>query len=464
MKFTRTVLTAAGLAALSPLAMAFDPLSRSNVVNYWGQNSVSYSGGQESPLADYCQDDTVDVFALAFIYQIQNGLPVLNLASHCQTTFAGSPVLNCPQIGKDISACQGRGKAIVVSIGGASGSYSLPDAVAGTAFAEKVWDMFLGGSSPTRPFGDAILDGVDLDLESGQNAGYAAFVDTLRAKFSSAGNGHKYYITAAPQCPYPDQATKEALQQSWFDLVWVQFYNNYCGVNSFGTGQFNFDAWNTWATTVSLNKDVRILLGVPGGPGAAGSGVIDATQLNTILGSVKSASNFGGVMMWDAGVARRSGLAVSASSFLKARGAMVVPPPKAPTVPTITAPSVAVPTITAPSIPAPAVPTVDKTPEEKAMTTTTLVVPADKKTVPTMMLGIPYGVPLKVSVHLHQEGSGVANPARASVPLLPMETDWMGRPYKIPVVRIVPAALASARLQPVGFEDFDVVIEAKCHW
>ncbi|KAF9391684.1 Chitinase 1 [Podila verticillata] len=464
MKFTRTVLTAAGLAALLPLATAFDPLSRSNVVNYWGQNSVSYSGGQESPLADYCQDDTVDAFALAFIYQIQNGLPVLNLASHCQTTFPGSPLLNCTQIGKDISACQGRGKAIVVSIGGASGSYSLPDAAAGTAFAEKVWDMFLGGSSPTRPFGDAILDGVDLDLESGQNAGYAAFVDTLRAKFSSAGNGRKYYITAAPQCPYPDQATKEALQHSWFDLVWVQFYNNYCGVNSFGTGQFNFDTWNTWATTVSLNKDVRILLGIPGGPGAAGTGVIDATQLNTILGSVKSASNFGGVMMWDAGVARKSGLAASASGFLKARGAMVVPPPKAPTAPTITAPSVVVPSITAPSIPAPAVPTVDKALEEKATTTTTLVVPADKKTVPTMTLGIPYGVPLKVSVHLHQEGSGVANPARASVPMLPMETDWMGRPYKIPVVRVMPAALAPARLQPSGFENFDVVIEAKCHW
>ncbi|KAF9306794.1 coq1 putative hexaprenyl diphosphate synthase [Mortierella antarctica] len=426
------------------------------------KNSVSYAGGQESPLADYCQDDTVDVFALAFIYQIQNGLPVLNLASHCQTTFPGSPLLNCPQIGKDISTCQARGKTIVVSIGGASGSYSIPDAAAGTAFADKVWDMFLGGSSSTRPFGEAILDGVDLDLESGQNSGYVAFVDTLRAKFSSAGSGRKYYITAAPQCPYPDQATKDALQSSWFDLVWVQFYNNYCGVHSFGTDQFNFDTWNTWATTVSLNKNVRILLGVPGGPGAAGTGVIDAVQLNTILGAVRSSSNFGGVMMWDAGVARKSGLAASASSFLKAHGSMEAPaPPLPPKVPTITAPSVAVPTITAPSIAPPAVPTVVKAPEEKAATTT-LVVPADKKTVPTMTLGIPYGVPLKLAVHVHQDGNGgAANPERASVPALPMETDWMGRPYKIPAVRTVKAAVPAPT---GGFEDFDVVIEAKCHW
>ncbi|KAG0334607.1 Chitinase 1 [Podila horticola] len=463
MKFTRTVFAAVGLAALSPLTMAFDPLSRANVVNYWGQNSVSYSGGQESPLAEYCQDDTIDVFALAFIYQIQNGLPVMNLASHCQTTFPSSPVLNCPQIGKDISACQARGKAIVVSIGGASGSYSLPDAAAGTAFAEKVWDMFLGGSSSMRPFGEAILDGVDLDLESGQTSGYVAFVDTLRVKFLSAGNGRKYYITAAPQCPYPDQATKEALQSSWFDLVWVQFYNNYCGVHSFGTSQFNFDTWNTWATTISQNKNVRILLGVPGGPGAAGTGVVDAAQLNKVLGAVRSSSNFGGVMMWDAGAARKSGLAASASSFLKVRGSMEVPaPPAPPKVPIITAPSVAVPTITAPSIAPPAVPTAVRAPEEnKPATTTTLVVPADKKTVPTMTLGIPYGVPLKLSVHVHQDGSRTSSPSGASIPALPMETDWMGRPYKIPAVRTVQAA--PAVLMGV-FGDFDVVIEAKCHW
>ncbi|KAG0082624.1 Chitinase 1 [Podila epicladia] len=463
MNFARLFLAAAaGLAALSPLAAAFDPLSRTNVVNYWGQNSVSYSGGQESPLVDYCQDNTVDVFALAFIYQIQNGLPVLNLSSHCHTTFPDSPLLNCPQIGKDISACQSRGKAIVISIGGASGSYSLPDAAAGTAFADKVWDMFLGGSSSTRPFGEAILDGVDLDLESGQNSGYVAFVDTLRAKFSSAGSGRKYYITAAPQCPYPDHATKDALQSSWFDLVWVQFYNNYCGVQSFGTGQFNFDTWNTWATTVSQNNNVRILLGVPGGPGAAGTGVIDAGQLNNILGAVRSSSNFGGVMMWDAGVARKSGLAASASSFLKAHGSMEVPAPPAPLkVPSTTAPLVGVSAITAPSISPPAVPTVVKAPEEKAATTTTLVVPADKRTVPTMTLGIHYGVPLKLAVHVHQYGKGgAANPEHA-VPALPMETDWMGRPYKIPVVRTVQAAVP---VPTRSFEDFDVVIKAKCHW
>ncbi|KAI7828779.1 glycoside hydrolase family 18 protein, partial [Gamsiella multidivaricata] len=344
------------LALAAQSVSAFNPLSKTNVVNYWGQNSVSFSGGTETDLVNYCQDDTINAFAIAFVYQIQNGKPVLNLANHCGGTFPGTNLLNCPKVGQDIKACQARGKAIVISIGGASGSYSLPDAVSGTAFAEQIWNTFLGGSSSTRPFGDAVLDGVDLDLESGQNAGYVAFISTLRNKFASAGR--RYYITAAPQCPYPDQATKDALANSWFDLVWVQFYNNYCGVQSFGTSNFNFDTWNNWATTVSKNKDVRILLGVPGGPGGAGSGVIDASRLNTILGAIKSYSNFGGVMMWDAGIARQSGLAASAATYLQQSSSLQAPEKskqpkssKAPTTPTTTttASTTKVPTATTPA-------------------------------------------------------------------------------------------------------------------
>ncbi|KAF9359324.1 Chitinase 1 [Mortierella sp. AD094] len=308
MKYNRTLLyMLASITFIRQLTSAFDPHSKSNVVNYWGQ-------GSEDNLAEYCKDDTINIFALAFVSEIQNGIPVLTLANHCSGTFPRSSTLYCPDVGQDIKACQDRGKAVVISIGGASGSYSLPDARSGRDFADKIWDMFLGGSSSMRPFGDAVLNGVDLDLESGQTEGYVAFIHALRKKFHSADRD--YYITAAPQCPYPDQATGDALAHSWFDFVWVQFYNNFCGVQSFGSGNFNFETWNNWATTVSLNKNVKILLGVPGGPGAAGSGVIDADKLITILKSLHSYSNFGGVMMWDAGTARRSGLASAASKFL----------------------------------------------------------------------------------------------------------------------------------------------------
>ncbi|KAF8926842.1 glycoside hydrolase family 18 protein [Dissophora ornata] len=308
-----SLFTLLGVVMLGHSVSAFDPHSKSNVVNYWGQNSVYAQGGTETDLVTYCEDDTINIFALAFVYQIENGMPVLNLANHCQGSYAnGMPM--CAKVGQDIKACQARGKAVVISVGGATGSYSLPDAKSGEAFAEKMWDLFLGGSSNTRPFGDAIVDGVDLDLEKGTNLGYVAFIQTLRKKFATSGRN--YYISSAPQCPYPDQATKLALDNAWFDFVWVQFYNNYCGVQSYGTSNFNFNTWNNWATTVSLNKNVRVFLGVPGGPGGAGSGIVNASTLKNILKGIKSYSNFGGVMMWDAGIARRSGLAVAAAKYL----------------------------------------------------------------------------------------------------------------------------------------------------
>lgn len=40
--------------------------------------------------------------------------------------------------------------------------------------------MFLGGSSSHRPFDDAVLDGIDLDIESGSYKYYADFITALR--------------------------------------------------------------------------------------------------------------------------------------------------------------------------------------------------------------------------------------------------------------------------------------------
>ncbi|KAK3841890.1 MAG: chitinase [Linnemannia gamsii] len=460
MKLLRSALySTSAVAILGQLVFAFDPLSRSNVVNYWGQNSVSHTGGKEGDLIDYCQDGTVNVFALAFISQIQNNRPILNLANHCEQNFPGSTLLNCPKIGQDIKACQANGKAIVISIGGASGAYSLPDAASGRAFADQVWDLFLGGSSSTRPFGDAVLDGVDLDLESGQTAGYAAFVDALRSKFASGSR--PFYITAAPQCPYPDVATKDVLENSWFDLVWVQFYNNYCGVNNFGSdSNFNFATWNNWATTISKNKNVRVLLGVPGGPGAAGSGVVNAAQLNTVLAAVQSYSNFGGVMMWDAGIAKQSGLAASAARFLRgseSSGALEIPKPLAPpsiAVPTITPHHIDVPTITAPL--GPVVPEVTSaqlaqqpipTPADPAMPTTTLDVAA---AIPTLNVKVSDdGKSTLVRVHVHNSTLKDYNPEWVTA------WDWQGRPYKIPSTKLGQPSL-------LNVAGFDIVVEATC--
>jgi chitinase len=43
---------------------------------------------------------------------------------------------------------------------------------------------------------------------------------------------------------------------------------------------------------------VKVYVGVPGSPEAAGSGYITPDALEAIIGSVVGQDNFGGVMMW----------------------------------------------------------------------------------------------------------------------------------------------------------------------
>jgi len=93
-------------------------------------------------------------------------------------------------VGADIQACQAKGKIVTISLGGAGGGVGFTSDSQAQAFADTIWNLFLGGSSPTRPFGNAVLDGVDLDIEGGTGTGYPAFVNQLRSH--TAGASKKY--------------------------------------------------------------------------------------------------------------------------------------------------------------------------------------------------------------------------------------------------------------------------------
>ncbi|KAJ1971120.1 Chitinase 2 [Dimargaris xerosporica] len=300
---------ALALAVLTRCAHGFDLSCKSNLALYWGQNSYGAShpsdpGNWEKPLGEYCDDETVDVFVLSFLHIFNAGagrLPGTNFANHCNTTFANSELLHCPHFEADIKKCQAKGKKVLLSLGGAAGSYGFANDKEAVAFAQTVWDLFMGGKSDTRPFGKAVLDGIDLDIEGGSSVGYSALVDALRQKFASDNVAEKrYYVAAAPQCPYPDAYLDTVLSTSWVDMVFVQFYNNFCGVNNY-PGAFNFDEWQRWADTKAVNKDVRIFMGIPGSSTAASMGYVDANRLQTIIQEVQPKHrSFGGVMMWDA--------------------------------------------------------------------------------------------------------------------------------------------------------------------
>ncbi len=237
-----------------------------------------------------------------------------------------------------------------MSIGGATynegGFSSSSEAV---QWANTIWAMFgpkQGGSSVNRPFGDSVIDGFDFDLESNvQNM--APFANQLRSLMDAAGD-KKYYLSAAPQCVYPDAADNEMLDGGVaFDFISVQFYNNFCGLQSFVGGQstqsaFNFATWDNWAKTASKNKNVKVLIGAPGSSPSAGTGYVQSSQLSSVVQWAKQFPSFGGVMFWDASTVSSNGNYLGdVGSALGGSGTNNTPAPPATTLVTATRPTTA---------------------------------------------------------------------------------------------------------------------------
>ncbi|SPQ20314.1 b76e6f3b-b6a5-4e39-b50b-6219e976e43b [Thermothielavioides terrestris] len=304
-----SIVALCGCIFLLPGVLAgFNPSATDNIAIYWGQNSINRAGGQQR-LSSYCSSTPFNIIPLAFLTSIKNptSLNFANAGDNC-TTFPGTQLLQCPQIEEDIQTCQSLGKTILLSIGGATyteGGFTSADEA--TTWANTLWSMFgppTSDSSVLRPFGSATVDGFDFDFEA-TTANLAPFAAALRANMDAASSsgGRRFYLSAAPQCPFPDAAMGEALSSVAFDFVSVQFYNNYCGATSYvsgagGPGNFNFETWDNWAKTVSPNPNVKVLLGLPGSATAAGSGYVSGQQLTNVIDYSRGFSSFGGVMLW----------------------------------------------------------------------------------------------------------------------------------------------------------------------
>ncbi|KAG5725917.1 Chitinase 1, partial [Termitomyces sp. T112] len=199
-----------------------------------------------------------------------------------------------------------KGKIVTLSLGGATGAASFSSDAQAQDFADTIWNLFLGGSSSTRPFGAAVLDGVDLDIEGGGTTYYASFISRIRSHASGAIK--QYYVTAAPQCVYPDAYLGTVLNAAAFDAVYVQ-YNNFCGLQNYNNANaWDFGLWDNWAKTVAVNKNVKVYIGAPASSTAAGSGYVDAATLGSIAKATRATySSFGGIMLWDASQAYANG-------------------------------------------------------------------------------------------------------------------------------------------------------------
>lgn len=180
----------------------------------------------------------------------------------------------------------------MLSIGGGAGSYYLASSQDAMQVAEYLWNNFLGGSSPSRPLGNAVLDGIDFDIEGGTNQHWDELARYLK---SYSKGGRKVYLTAAPQCPFPDAWVGGALDTGLFDYVWVQFYNNPPCQYSQGNSANFVSAWKQWLSIPAR----KIFLGLPAAPQAAGSGFVPAGDLTSqVLPIIKKSGKYGGIMLW----------------------------------------------------------------------------------------------------------------------------------------------------------------------
>ncbi|XP_056160099.1 hevamine-A-like isoform X2 [Syzygium oleosum] len=219
---------------------------------YWGQN------GNEGTLASTCATGRYAYVNLAFLYKFGSGqTPQINLAGHCDPASGG-----CTSISSGIRSCQNQGIKVMLSLGGGVGSYSLASQADARNVADYLWNNFLGGTSSARPLGDAVLDGIDFDIELGSTQYWD---DLARYLSDYSKQGKKFYNN--PPCQY-----------------------------SSGDISKLTSSWSKWVASVNA---VKMFLGLPASSEAAGSGYVPPNVLTSqILPVIKKSAKYGGVMLW----------------------------------------------------------------------------------------------------------------------------------------------------------------------
>jgi len=284
------------------------------IVAYWGQNGVYAAHPErehwEKDLSEFCINYNYDVVVLSFLHVFfdtgnKDQMPGMNFAFHCTKGISEEypSLLRCPKIEAGIKECQKRGKTVLMSLGGASGAAGFRNDEQGKLLAYRLYHLLLEGTElqDIRPFGTAVLDGIDLDIEGGMPTGYSALVKELRR--ITAASSKKYMITAAPQCPYPDLIQGPAKGKflgdapELIDEIYIQFYNNWCQP---GNENAFWDSFKQWVAYSEKTNGPIVYIGVPAERRAANLGYITPDKLKGIYEKAKDEPRMGGIMMWDA--------------------------------------------------------------------------------------------------------------------------------------------------------------------
>ena len=142
--------------------------------------------------------------------------------------------------------------------------------------------------------------------------GYSSLVNDLRAYFLSSDK--TFYISGAPQCIIPDAHLADAIETSFFDFLFVQFYNtpecsarayfdhNYGGANV----NISYSKWVDFVHNNGANKKTKVYLGLPASNDKnnviSPEMYLEPNEAKEILQAFQSQypDDFGGVMLYEA--------------------------------------------------------------------------------------------------------------------------------------------------------------------
>ncbi|HEY0701114.1 MAG TPA: cellulose binding domain-containing protein [Micromonospora sp.] len=189
----------------------------------------------------------------------------------------------------DVATLHGRGKKVILSVGGETGRVAVNDAASAATFSDTVHALI-------QRYG---FDGVDIDLENGLNPTYMA--QALRSLRAKVGAG--LIITMAPQTIDMQSPTtsyfKLALDiRDILTVVHTQYYNSgpMLGCDQrFAYSQGTVD-FITALACIQLEAGLRpdqVAIGLPAGAGAAGSGIIPPSVANAALDCLARGTNCG---------------------------------------------------------------------------------------------------------------------------------------------------------------------------
>jgi len=283
-------------------AFTYAQLPCNVLVGYW-QNSW----GSYVRLKDV--NPNYNVLCLSFLEADKNYVSTDNSVNDLEfTPWSASDNNIVTNLKNDIVAVQAQGKIVLMSIGGASGSFKLNSVTDKNTFVSKV-------KASIQAYG---VNGIDIDLEQATYLDQAGTISNPSAHISyiiqglqellawyQTTYGKKMILTMAPECVYttgglstyqtshgvPYLAIIEALRDD-IDLLMVQLYNAYQsnGLNNvtYNDGTADFIVSQTEALirgfTCKNSKGVysglpanKIAVALPATSGSASSGYVSTT-------------------------------------------------------------------------------------------------------------------------------------------------------------------------------------------